>query len=149
LKERTLTIIKPDSMKKKCFGAIMQRLLDEGFEFLHLKMLKLTKEQAEGFYEVHKEKPFFSELVDFMTSGPVIVIALERENAVLHLREIMGSTDPKKASPSTIRAHYGTDIQCNAIHGSDSKENALKEINYFFAEYQIIRSPILAKIKIS
>ncbi|MFB3851304.1 MAG: nucleoside-diphosphate kinase [Acidobacteriota bacterium] len=142
MKERTLTIIKPDSMKKKCFGAIMQRLLDEGFEFLHLKMLKLTKEQAEGFYEVHKEKPFFSELVEFMTSGPVIVIALERENAVLHLREIMGSTDPKKAASSTIRAIYGTDIQRNAIHGSDSKENALKEINYFFAEYQIMRSPL-------
>ncbi|NMC00384.1 MAG: nucleoside-diphosphate kinase [Thermoanaerobaculaceae bacterium] len=129
-------------MKKKCFGAIMQRLLDEGFEFLHLKMLKLTKEQAEGFYEVHKEKPFFSELVEFMTSGPVIVIALERENAVLHLREIMGSTDPKKAPSSTIRAIYGMDIQRNAIHGSDSKENALKEINYFFAEYQIMRSPL-------
>lgn len=141
MKERTLSIIKPDAMKKKCFGAIIQRLLDEGFEILHLKHLKLTREQAEGFYAVHKEKPFFGELVKFMTSSPVIVIALERENGVLYLREIMGSTDPKKAEKNTIRAIFGTDIQRNAIHGSDSAENALKEINYFFAEYQIIRSP--------
>lgn len=140
LKERTLAIIKPDSMEKKCFGAIIQRLLDEGFEILHLLHIKLTKEQAEGFYEIHKEKPFFGELVDFMTSYPVIVIALERENGVSYLREIMGSTDPKKAEPSTIRAMYGTNIQRNAIHGSDSIENASKEINYFFAKYQIIRS---------
>ncbi|MCX7829546.1 MAG: nucleoside-diphosphate kinase [Acidobacteria bacterium] len=137
MKEKTLTIIKPDAMEKKCFGAIIQRLLDEGFEFLHLKHLHLTKEQAEGFYAVHKDKFFFSELVEFMTSGPVIVIALQRDNAVNYLREIMGATDPKKADSSTIRAKYGTDIQRNAIHGSDSIENAKKELGYFFAEYQI------------
>lgn len=137
MKERTLTIIKPDAIKKKCFGSILQVLLDKGFEIVALKHLKLTKEQAQGFYEVHKEKPFFNELVDFMTSEKVIVCCLERENAVSYLREVMGATDPNKALPSTIRANFGSDIQRNAIHGSDTVENAKREINYFFAEYEL------------
>lgn len=140
MKERTLTIIKPDAIEKKCYGTIIQRLLDEGFEILCLKYLKLREEQAETFYEIHKSKPFFRELVQFMTSAPVIVIALEKENAISDLREIMGSTDPKKALPTTIRAIFGTDIQRNAIHGSDSQENALKEIDFFFAQYEILGS---------
>lgn len=137
MKERTLTIIKPDAVRNKSFCSILQILLDKGFEILSLKYLKLTKGEAEGFYAVHKDKGFFQELIKFMTSGPVIVCAIERENGVSYLREVMGATDPKKAEKSTIRANYGTDIQCNAIHGSDSFENAQKEIHYFFADYEL------------
>jgi len=140
LKEQTLAIIKPDSMEKRCFGEIIQRLLDEKFNILKMKHLKLTREQAEKFYEIHKNKPFFRDLVNFMTSGSVIVIALERENAVNYLREIMGSTDPGKAAPSTIRSRYGSDIQRNAIHGSDSEQNARKELSFFFAQYEIMEN---------
>lgn len=135
LKERTLTIIKPDAIEKKCFGKIIQRILDEGFDILNLKYLQLSKEQAEAFYSLHREKPFFEELIKFMTSSPVIVMVLEREDGVDYLRKIMGATDPKKAKPSTIRYNFGSDIQKNAIHGSDSCENAEKEIKFFFSEY--------------
>jgi nucleoside-diphosphate kinase len=137
MKERTLTIIKPDAVKKKCFGIIIQTLLDEGFEILNLKWIRLTREQAGNFYAVHRERPFFNDLVAFMTSGPVIPIALEREGAVAHLRKIMGATDPKKAEPKTIRANFAESIQCNAIHGSDSIENAKIEASFFFADYEL------------
>lgn len=140
MKEKTLTIIKPDSVRKKCFGSILRMLLEEGFEILNLKWIKLTKEQAESFYDIHRDKPFFGELVSFMTSGPVIVAALEREDAVLRLRKVMGPTDPKKAGASTIRANFGDNVQNNAIHGSDSIENAKREIGFFFAEYELGRS---------
>jgi len=137
MKERTLTIIKPDAVRKKCYGSILQILLDKGFDILKMKWVRLTKEQAEAFYEVHRERPFYGELVEFMTSGPVIAAALERENAVACLRETMGATDPKKADPSSIRANFAESIQCNAIHGSDSQENARREVGFFFAEYEL------------
>ena len=136
--ERTLTIVKPDAVRKRAVGHILQRLLDEGFEVRGLKMLHLTKAQAEGFYAVHKEKPFFPELVEFMTSGPVFPACLERENAVAHLRAVMGATDSRKAEKGTIRAQFGTDIQANAIHGSDSQENARIEIGFFFPQMDLL-----------
>jgi nucleoside-diphosphate kinase len=132
--ERTLTIIKPDAVRAGATGHILQRLSDEGFSVLGLRLLHLTRAQAEGFYAVHKERPFFGELVEFMTSGPVVPACLERQDAVAHLRAVMGPTDSTKAPAETIRGRFGTDIQCNAIHGSDSAENAAKEIAYFFSE---------------
>jgi len=136
--ERTLTIIKSDAVKKRAAGHILQRLLDEGFEVRGLKMLHLTRAQAEDFYAVHKEKPFFPELVTFMTSGPVVAACIEREDAVSHLRAVMGATDSKKAEKGTIRAQFGTDIQANAIHGSDSQENARIEISFFFPQMDLV-----------
>jgi len=139
--ERTLTIIKPDAVKKRGAGHILQRLLDEGFEVRGLKMLHLSRAQAEGFYAVHKERPFFPELVTFMTSGPLVASCLERENAVAHLRSVMGATDSKNAEKGTIRAQFGTDIQANAIHGSDSQENAWIEIAFFFPQMDLVGAP--------
>lgn len=131
--ERTFTIFKPDALRKGVQGHMLQRLLDEGFGIRGLKMARLSRLQAEAFYAVHRERPFFPELVDFMTSGPVIVISLERDNAVAHLRAVMGPTDSAKAPKDTIRGQFGTDIQCNAIHGSDSVENGLIETAFFFS----------------
>lgn len=136
--EKTFTIIKPDSVRKKVEGDILQRLLDEGFAVRGLRLLHMSKPQAEGFYAVHRDKPFFGELVEFMTSGPAYVACLERENAVAHLRAVMGPTDSKKAPADTIRGQFGTDIQANAIHGSDSPENARIEIAYFFADSDLV-----------
>jgi nucleoside-diphosphate kinase len=132
MKERTFTILKPDTLRSRKQGLVLQRLLEEGFAVLGMRQLQLTETQAEGFYAVHKERPFFKDLVAFMTSGPVVVICLERENAVAHLRDVMGPTDSTKAGKETIRGVFGTDIQCNAIHGSDSAENARIEVGYFF-----------------
>jgi nucleoside-diphosphate kinase len=132
MRERTLTIIKPDAMRNKVEGHILQRLLDEGFELKGLRMLHLSESQAESFYAVHKERSFYPELVRFMTSGPVIVACLEREDAVAHLRKVMGPTDSTKAPQQTLRGQFGTNIQENAIHGSDSSENAANEIKFFF-----------------
>jgi|WetSurMetagenome_2_1015567.scaffolds.fasta_scaffold02202_7 nucleoside-diphosphate kinase len=131
--ERTFTIFKPDALRKGVQGHMLQRLLDEGFTLRGLKMLHLSKTLAEAFYAVHKERSFFPELVEFMTSGPVVVASLERENAVAHLRAVMGPTDSTKAPKETIRGQFGTDIQCNAIHGSDSVENGLIETAFFFS----------------
>ena len=136
--ERTLTIIKPDAVKKRAAGHILQRLLDEGFEVRGLKMLHLARAQAEGFYAVHKEKHFFPELVTFMTSGPVVAACIEREDAVSHLRAVMGATDSKNAEKGTVRAQFGTNIQANAIHGSDSQENARIEISFFFPQMDLV-----------
>jgi nucleoside-diphosphate kinase len=138
MRERTFTIIKPDSVRKKVAGQILQRFHDEGFEVRGLRLLHLTKAQAEGFYAVHRERPFFPELVEFMTSGPAYVACLERENAVAHLRAVMGPTDSGKAPKETIRGQFGTDIQANAVHGSDSPENARIEISYFFAQADLL-----------
>lgn len=132
MRERTFTILKPDTLRSRRQGLVLQRLLDEGFDLLGLRLLRMTKAQAEGFYAVHRERPFFPELVSFMTSGPVMVACLEREDAVAHLRKVMGPTDSTKAPQETIRGQFGTDIQCNAIHGSDSPENARIEIAFFF-----------------
>ena len=135
---RTFTIIKPDSVRKGNFGKIISRIEAEGFRVLGIKKVHLSDRQAQAFYAVHRERPFFPSLVEYMTSGPVYVAALEREGAVPHLRKIMGATDPKKADQGTIRADYGESIEQNAIHGSDSDENAAIEIAFFFAASELV-----------
>jgi nucleoside-diphosphate kinase len=132
--QQTLLIIKPDAVAKQAIGDILSRLEGEGFFIRQLRLVTLSKERAEAFYSVHKERPFFGELVEFMTSGPAVPVALERADAVAHLRGFIGETDSTKAAPGTIRADFGTDIQCNAVHGSDSPENAATEIAFFFAD---------------
>lgn len=136
--ERTLCIIKPDAVEKRVQGAILQRLSDEGFRILGQKQIRLSKAVAEGFYAVHKERGFFGELVQFMTRGPVVVVALEREDAVAHYRKVIGATDPAKAEAGTIRKLYGTDVGENAVHGSDSVENGKGEIAYFFSGSELL-----------
>jgi nucleoside-diphosphate kinase len=136
--ERTLTIFKPDSVSAGKAGAILAHLEKEGFRVLALRKTRLSQDQARAFYAVHRERPFYGALVTFMTEGPVVVAALERENAVAHLRKTMGATDSRKAEPGTVRNLYGTDIERNAIHGSDSPENATKEIAFFFGEGELI-----------
>ncbi len=131
--EQTLSIIKPDAVGKNCIGGIISKLEGAGLKVVAAKMLHLTAEQAGRFYAVHKERSFFGELVQFMTSGPVLVMALEGENAVMKNREVMGATDPKKAAPGTIRREFAQGIEENAVHGSDSLENAKIEINFFFS----------------
>jgi len=138
MSNRTFTIVKPDSVRKGNFGKIISRLEAEGFRILGLKKTSLSRAQAEGFYAVHRERPFFSGLVEYMTSGPVYVAALEREDAVKSLRQVMGATDPAKADAGTIRKEFGESIEQNAIHGSDSDENAKIEIGFFFAESELL-----------
>ena len=138
MSNRTFTIIKPDSVRKGNFGKIISRLEADGFRILGLKKVALGRRQAEGFYAVHKERPFYSSLVEYMTSGPVYVAALERDNAVATLRQVMGATDPAKADANTIRKEFGESIEQNAIHGSDSDENAKIEISFFFAESELV-----------
>lgn len=138
--QTTLTIIKPDAVAAGSAGNILAHLEKEGFTVRGLRMLRLSVEQAQAFYEVHKERPFYGSLVDFMTSGPVIAAALERDNAVTHLRQVMGATDVSKAEAGTIRALYGTSIERNAIHGSDSPENAEIERHFFFSRADLIAS---------
>jgi nucleoside-diphosphate kinase len=138
MSNRTFTIIKPDSVRKGNFGKIISRLEAGGFRILGLKKASLSRAQAEGFYGVHRERPFFGSLVDYMTSGPVYVAALEREDAVKSLRNVMGATDPVKADAGTIRKDFGESIEQNAIHGSDSDENAKIEISFFFAESELL-----------
>jgi nucleoside-diphosphate kinase len=138
MSNRTFTIIKPDSVRKGNFGKIVSRIESEGFRILGLKKASLSRTQAEGFYAVHRERPFFGSLVEYMTSGPVYVAALERDSAVPHLRQIMGATDPTKADAGTIRKDFGESIEQNAIHGSDSDENAKIEIAFFFAESELL-----------
>ena len=130
--EQTLSIIKPDAVKKNVIGEIYSRFEKAGLKIVQAQMIELSKEEAEGFYEVHKERPFFNDLVSFMISGPVMIQALEGENAVLKNRELMGATNPKEAEPGTIRADFAESIDANAVHGSDSSENAKIEIDYFF-----------------
>ena len=132
--EKTLAIIKPDAVKKKAAGKIIQRIEDEGFTITGLKMLSLTKEEAEGFYIVHKEKPFYASLTDFMSSGKIVVMQLERENAIAHWRNTMGVTNPALAEPGTIRRDFGFSIETNATHGSDAPETAAWEISYFYKD---------------
>ena len=129
---QTLAIIKPDAMKKDNMENIKKDIIDNGFSILKEKTLLLTDEQACSFYDIHKEKPFFDELVEFMTSHECHVMILEKENAVEEWRNLMGTTDSQKAETGTIRNKYGTDVSMNATHGSDSNENAIKEINFFF-----------------
>ena len=130
--EQTLSIIKPDAVAKNVIGDIYSRFEKAGLKIIKAKMIHLSKEEAEGFYEVHKERPFFNDLVTFMISGPVMIQVLEGENAVLMNRELMGATNPKEADAGTIRADFADSIDANAVHGSDSLENAKIEIDYFF-----------------
>ncbi len=132
MNERTLAIIKPDAVKKKVIGKVLSRIEDEGFEIYEMKMLRLTKEGAQGFYIVHKDKPFYDSLTNFMSSGAIVVLLLERENAIAHWRGVMGATDPALAKPGTIRRELGFSVERNAVHGSDSPVTAEFEIRYFF-----------------
>ncbi len=132
--ERTFSIIKPDAVAKNIIGKIYSRFEDNGLKIVASKMLHLTREQAEGFYAVHKERPFFKDLCDFMTSGPVMVQVLEGENAITKNREIMGATNPQEAAPGTIRADFAQTVDENAVHGSDAPETAAVEIAFFFPE---------------
>jgi nucleoside-diphosphate kinase len=134
----TLAILKPDSVRAGNAGNILAHLEKEGFTLRGLKVLHLTQAQAQAFYEVHKERPFYGSLVTFMTGGPVIPVALERDNAVAHLREVMGATDVAKAAEGTIRKAFGTSIEENAIHGSDSAENAALELSFFFSRAELL-----------
>jgi nucleoside-diphosphate kinase len=130
--ERTLSIIKPDAVAKNVIGKIYSRFEDNGLRIVAAKMLHLSRDQAENFYEVHRERPFFNDLVSFMISGPVIAQVLEGEGAIAKNREIMGATDPRKAAPGTVRADFATTVDENAVHGSDSPETAAVEIAFFF-----------------
>ena len=136
--ERTLSIVKPDAVERGHAGEILARLERAGLRILALKKLQLSRQQAEGFYAVHRERPFFGDLVAFMTSGPVVVSVLEGENAVARNRELMGPTDSKQAPKGTIRGDFGTDIERNAAHGSDAVETAKVEIAYFFNASEIL-----------
>jgi len=135
--EQTLSIIKPDAVAKNVIGEILTRFEKAGLRIAAMKKLQLSRADAEAFYAVHKDRPFFGELVDFMVSGPVVVSVLEGENAVAKNRELMGATDPKEAAPGTIRADFADSIDANAVHGSDSLENAKIEIAFFFAQREI------------
>ena len=136
--EQTLSIIKPDAVAKNAVGAILARFEEAGLRIAATKKIQLSRVDAEAFYAVHKARPFFGELVDFMVSGPVVVSVLEGENAVARNRELMGATDPKEAAPGTIRADFAESIDANAVHGSDSLENAAIEIAFFFARREIL-----------
>ncbi len=136
--EQTLSIIKPDAVKKGVIGKILDRFESNGLRIAATKKIQLTKEQAAEFYAIHKDRPFFGELVEFMTSGPVVVTVLEGENAVAKNRELMGATNPKEAAPGTIRADFADSIDANAVHGSDSLENAKNEIAFFFSKCEIL-----------
>ena len=136
--ERTLAIIKPDAVGRGLTGEILKRIHEAKFQIAAIKSLRLTKSEAEGFYAVHRERPFFKDLTEFMSSGKVVVMALEAENAIAKWRETMGATDPAKAAPGTIRKALGTSIQNNCTHGSDAPETARFEIGYFFAGMELI-----------
>jgi nucleoside-diphosphate kinase len=138
LTQRTLCIIKPDAIKKKVSGSIIQKILDAGFEILGIRMLKLNEAMAKKFYEIHKERPFYNDLVSFMTSGPVIAIALQKENAISDYRNLIGATDPAEAEEGTIRKLFADSKSENAVHGSDSVENGKIEVGFFFPEYELI-----------
>ena len=131
--ERTFAIIKPDAVERKLAGQILARIEGAGFTVTAMRLQHLTKREAEGFYAVHRERPFFKDLCEFMTSGPVVVVALERENAVAHWRKVIGATDPAKADAGTIRKLYGASLGENAVHGSDSVENGRIECAYYFS----------------
>lgn len=137
--EQTLSIIKPDAVEKNHIGEILARFENNGLAIVAAKMLHLTTQQAEAFYAIHKHRPFFSELVSFMTSGPVLVLTLQGENAVMKNRDLMGATNPKEAAPGTIRADFADSIDKNAVHGSDSLENAKTEVSFFFKQNEILQ----------
>ncbi len=135
--EKTLSIVKPDGVRKNLIGEVVRRFEQKGLRISALKMLMLSKEDAKGFYVVHKDKPFYESLTSFMSEGPVVVMVVEGENAIVGVREIMGATNPKDALPGTIRADFASDIEHNIVHGSDSRESASYEIPYFFSSVEI------------
>jgi len=136
--ERTFSIIKPDATRRNLTGAINERIERAGLRIVGQRRIRMSREQAEGFYAVHRERPFFKSLVEFMTSGPVVVQVLEGENAVAKYREVMGATDPAKAAAGTIRKDFAESIEANSVHGSDSPENAKTEIDFFFKAEEIV-----------
>jgi nucleoside-diphosphate kinase len=136
--EKTLAIIKPDAVKRNLVGKIIGRIESEEFRIAAMKMIKLDKEKAEGFYAVHRESPFFGELTEFMSSGPCVVMILDAEGAITKWREVMGATDPAKADSGTLRAEHGTTVQNNCTHGSDAPETAAFEISYFFNAIEMV-----------
>jgi len=137
---KTFSIIKPDATKRNITGAINKIIEDNNLRIIAQKRIKLSKEKAEGFYSVHKDKPFFTDLIDYMTSGPVIIQVLEGENAIEKYRKVMGATNPENAEKDTIRKQFALNIQENSVHGSDSEESAITEINYFFSDNEIINN---------
>lgn len=136
--ERTLAIVKPDAVGRGLLGEILARIHKAGFQIVAIKSLRVTKAEAEGFYAVHRGKPFFAPLTEFMSSGKAVVMVLEAENAIARWRDTMGATDPAKAAPGTIRREFGTNIQNNCTHGSDASDTAACEIGYFFADYELL-----------
>ena len=138
--ERTLSIIKPDAVRKNAIGGCLKMLEEAGLRIVATRMMHLSKEQARAFYAVHKDRPFYSSLVEFMTTGPVVVSVLEGENAIATNRRVMGATDPAKADANTIRKAYGTNIEMNAVHGSDGPDTAKVEVAFFFPECEIAKS---------
>tara|TARA_Y100001970_G_scaffold68160_1_gene86840 strand:- start:426 stop:848 length:423 start_codon:yes stop_codon:yes gene_type:complete len=138
MKDKTFAIIKPDAVKNGYTGKIYDRILKSDFSIIGAKLLQMTQDQAEGFYEVHKDRSFFNDLIGFMTSGPCMVLALEKKDAVQSWRDTIGSTNPKEAAENTIRKDFATNVQENAVHGSDSNENAQKEIAFFFTDSELL-----------
>ncbi len=139
MNNRTFAIIKPDAVKNNFTGKIYNHILEKNFKILGAKLIKMSKQQAEGFYEIHKDKPFYEELTNFMSSGQSMVLALEKDNAVSSWRETIGATNPKDAEEGTVRKIYASSLGENAVHGSDSDENAIKEISFFFTELELIK----------
>jgi nucleoside-diphosphate kinase len=137
--ERTLSIIKPDGVQRGLIGEIVKRFEQNNLKIVAMKMLHMTKQQAQGFYAVHRERPFFESLTDFMSSGPAVVMVLEGQNVITRYRELMGATDFREAADGTIRKEFATDIEKNVVHGSDAPETASFEISYFFNRFEIIR----------
>ena len=137
--QRTLTIIKPDAVRKNGIGDIIEQFEKNNFRILAMKMLQISKHQAEQFYAVHASRPFYNSLTDFMSSGPIIVMALEKEDAIVDYRNLMGATDPAKADEGTIRKKWATNIERNAVHGSDAEDTARFELSYFFAGYELAK----------
>ncbi len=138
MNERTLGIIKPDATARNLTGTILQRIEDEGFRVVGMRQILLSTNQAEGFYAEHRERPFFNDLVSFMTSGPVVLLAMEREEAITHWRTTMGKTKPSDAAPGTIRNTHGESIERNSVHGSDSPTSASREVSYFFSCFDLV-----------
>jgi nucleoside-diphosphate kinase len=136
--ERTLAILKPDCVRKELVGEVLRRIQDAGFQIRAMKMVTMSKAEAEGFYAVHEDKPFFDSLTDFMSSGPCVPVVLEKENAIADFRDLIGATDPDEAADGTIRSDFADAIEQNIVHGSDSPENGHEEAAYFFPEHEIV-----------
>jgi len=136
--ERTLGLIKPDATARGLVGKILARYEDEGFAIRGMKLLRLTRDEARAFYSVHRERPFYGSLTEFMSSGPIVALALEREDAIARLREVMGATDPEEAAEGTVRAQFAENIERNSVHGSDAPETAAQELAFFFSERELL-----------